>query len=131
MRVLEFLNEAVPLVLLGILFMNILNVIGITKFISFLAAPVVTRIWGLPKEVIPAMIIGFLRKDVAVGMLEPLHLSVKQLVTASTVLAVYFPCVATFFILLKELGFKDMFKASLIMVVVAITIGGMINFLWR
>jgi ferrous iron transport protein B len=63
-------------------------------------------------------------------MLEPLHLSVKQLVTASTVLAVYFPCVATFFVLLKELGLKDMIKVSLIMVAVAITIGGMINFLW-
>jgi ferrous iron transport protein B len=130
MRIQEFLNEAVPLVLLGIFIINVSNVFGVMKFISFLAAPITTRVWGLPREVIPAMIIGFLRKDVAVGMLEPLHLSVKQLVTASTVLAVYFPCVATFFVLLKELGLKDMAKVTLIMVAVAITIGGMINFLW-
>ncbi|MEW5801540.1 MAG: ferrous iron transporter B [bacterium] len=129
-RVFEFLDEAVPLVLLGIFIINVLNAIGVMKFISLVAAPVATKVWGLPQEVVPAMIIGFLRKDVAVGMLEPLHLSVKQLVTASTILTVYFPCVATFFILLKELGLKDMIKASLIMVAVAITIGGMINFLW-
>jgi len=131
MRIMEFLNEAVPLVLVGILIINILTTVGIMNLISSLAAPVATRVWGLPKEVIPAMMIGFLRKDVAVGMLKPLHLSIKQLVIASTVLAVYFPCVATFFVLVKELGLKDMAKATLIMVTISLTVGGAINLLWR
>ncbi len=130
MRIKEFLDEAVPLVLLGVLIINILNILGLMDFLGILAGPIVTRIWGLPPQVIPAMLIGFLRKDVAVGMLAPLHLSVKQLVTASTVLTVYFPCVATFFVLLKELGVKDMAKVAVIMMIVAITIGGVINVLW-
>jgi ferrous iron transport protein B len=64
-------------------------------------------------------------------MLSPLHLSVKQLVTASTVLSIYFPCIATFFVLLKELGIRDMMKASLLMMIIAITVGGAINLAWR
>jgi len=130
MRIKEFLDEAVPLVLLGVLIINILNILGFMDFLGVLAGPIVTRVWGLPQQVIPAMLIGFLRKDVAVGMLAPLHLSVKQLVTASTVLTVYFPCVATFFVLLKELGLKDMAKAAVIMMIVAVTVGGVINVLW-
>ncbi len=130
MRIKEFLNEAVPLVLLGVLLINVLTILGFMDFIGTIAGPIITRIWGLPQQVVPAMLIGFLRKDVAVGMLGPLHLSVKQLVIASTVLTVYFPCVATFFILLKELGFIDMLKASCIMISVALLVGGVINFLW-
>ena len=46
-------------------------------------------------------------KDVAVGMLLPLGLTLKQLIIASVVLTMYFPCVATFAVLIKELGVKD------------------------
>jgi ferrous iron transport protein B len=38
-----------------------------------------------------------------------------------------FPCVATFAILARELGFKDMLKASGIMVVTALIVGSLLN----
>ncbi len=38
---------------------------------------------------------GFLRKDLAVGMLMPLGLTFHQLVVASMMLAMFFPCIAT------------------------------------
>ena len=82
----------------------------------------------LPKEAIVALVIGFLRKDVAVGMLMPLSLSAKQLFIAATLLAISFPCVATFIILWKELGLKDLIKAALIMIIVSIIVGGLLNF---
>lgn len=129
-RIREFFNEAVPLVLLGVLLINIFTALGIMNFFALLAGPIVKNIWGLPEQVIPAMLIGFLRKDMAVGMLGPLHLPVKQLVIASTILSIYFPCIATFFILLKELGVKDMIKISSIMVITAITVGGLMHVLW-
>jgi Fe2+ transport system protein B len=61
-------------------------------------------------EAVPALLAGFLRKDLAVGMLVPLALTTAQLTIAVTVLALYFPCVATFAVLLKELGARDMLK---------------------
>ena len=127
MRVSGFLKEAVPYVLLGVLFVNILYALKIIDFISKVFSPLLTGLWGLPKEAVSALIIGFLRKDVAVGMLGPLNLTTKQLVIGSTILAIYFPCIATFIMLVKELGIKDMLKAAGIMMFVALTVGALLN----
>jgi len=127
MRTKWFLQEAIPYVLLGVLLVNILYSLRIIEFIGKFTAPIVTGILGLPKEAVGALIIGFLRKDVAVGMLSPLGLTLKQLVIACVVLAMYFPCVATFAVLVKELGVKDMLKSAGIMIVSALTVGGILN----
>jgi len=127
MRLSGFLKEALPLVLLGVLFVNILYTLKIIDLFAYLFAPVLTGLWGLPKEAISALIVGFLRKDVAVGMLGPLNLTTKQLVIGSTILAIYFPCIATFVVLTRELGIKDMLKSALIMIIVAVSVGAILN----
>jgi len=126
-RISGFLKEALPVILIGVLVVNLLYAIGIFNFLANLTAPIVTRLWGLPKESIVAILIGFLRKDVSVGMLAPLNLTSSQLVVACTVLSMFFPCIATFTILLKELGIKDMLKSAAIMIVVATMTGTILN----
>ncbi len=126
-RIKWFVKEAVPWVLFGVFIVNILYTLGIIQFIGRFTAPVVTGVLGLPREAVGALIIGFLRKDVAVGMLAPLGLTLKQLVIASVVLTMYFPCVATFTTLAKELGFVDMLKSAVIMVVSSLIVGGLLN----
>jgi len=127
MRTKWFLREAVPYVLLGVFTINILYSLGIIQFLGRLTAPVITGILGLPQNAVGALVIGFLRKDVAVGMLVPLGLNLSQLVVASVVLTMYFPCVATFAVLIKELGIKDMLKSALIMITSALIVGGLLN----
>lgn len=127
MRLYGFLKEALPLVFLGILFVNILYSLKVIDFMAKVFAPLLTTIWGLPQDAISALIIGFLRKDVAVGMLGPLNLTTKQLIIGSTVLAIYFPCIATFGILIRELGLKDMLKAMGFMLSTALLVGGLLN----
>ncbi|HCD41797.1 MAG TPA: ferrous iron transporter B, partial [Firmicutes bacterium] len=114
MRIRVFLSDAIPYVLLGVLFVNILHVSGIIDVLGRIFAPILGGLLGLPSEAIVALIMGFLRKDVAVGMLSPLGLSVRQLVVAVIVLTAYFPCAATYVVLLKELGAVDMLKSALI-----------------
>lgn len=126
-RIVWFVKEAVPWVLVGILIANILYALGIIDFVGRYAAPVVSGVLGLPKEAVGALLIGFLRKDVAVGMLVPLNLTLSQLVVASVVLTMYFPCVATFATLIKELGVKDMLKSAAIMIVSTLLVGGTLN----
>jgi len=126
-RIKWFIKEAVPFVLLGVLLVNIFYTLGIIQVVGKITAPVVTRVLGLPQEAVGALIIGFLRKDVAVGMLVPLGLTAKQLIIASIVLAMYFPCVATFTTLVKELGFVDMLKSAGIMIVSSLIVGGVLN----
>jgi ferrous iron transport protein B len=127
MRIRGFLREAIPFVLFGVLVTNILYSLGIIQFIGKLTSPIVTGVLGLPSGAVGALIIGFLRKDVAVGMLLPLNLSFPQLVVASVVLTMYFPCVATFAVLIKELGVKDMAKSAAIMIASALIVGGLLN----
>ena len=126
-RIKWFLKEAVPFVLLGVLIVNLLHTFGVIQFVGKITAPIVTRVLGLPQEAVGALIVGFLRKDVAVGMLIPLGLTIKQLVIASIVLAMYFPCVATFTTLIKELGVVDMLKSAVIMILTSLVVGGLLN----
>jgi len=127
MRVYGFLAEAIPIILGAVLVINILYVWGIFDTVANFTAPVVTGLLGLPKEAVTALVIGFLRKDVALGMLAPLALSNEQLVVGSVVLAMFFPCIATFVILLKELGVINMLKSAGIMITTALLVGGILN----
>jgi len=122
-----FFSDALPYVLLGVLLVNILYYLKIIDFFAYIFNPLIKNLWGLPKDSIGALIVGFLRKDVAIGMLRPLGLTIKQLIVSSTVLAVYFPCIATFMVLLRELGVKDMIKSMTIMITTAVVVGTVIN----
>jgi ferrous iron transport protein B len=82
---------------------------------------------GLPEEAAAALLIGFLRKDVAIGMLLPLGMNPLQLVIATTVLTIYFPCVATFAVLVRELGIQDLLKSVLLMITAALIVGGIMR----
>ena len=86
-------------------------------------------LFGLPGEATTALIVGFLRKDLAVGTLIPLQLTAFQLVIAITMLTIYFPCVATFAVLLRELGLKDLFKSTMIMIATAGSVGILLRIL--
>jgi ferrous iron transport protein B len=127
MRIRWFLKEAVPYVLVGVLIVNILYSLGIIGFLGRLTEPLITGVMGLPSEAVGALIVGFLRKDVAVGMLVPLGLTMKEMIIASVILTMYFPCIATFTVLIKELNTRDMIKASLIMLTTTVTVGGLLN----
>jgi ferrous iron transport protein B len=127
MRMVAFLKEALPIVLLGVLVVNILYFLKVFDVIANLTSPVITNVFGLPKEAVAAIAIGFFRKDVAVGMLGTLNLTAKQLVVAATVLAMFFPCMATFVVLFKELGVTDTFKSILVMLISSLIVGGLLN----
>jgi len=127
MRSKYFLKEAVPYVLLGVFLMNVLFITGIVDAVGSLAQPIVNGLFGLPKDAAATMIVGFLRKDVAVGMLAPLGMTAGQLVVASVVLAMYFPCVATFVVFMKELGLKNTVRSAVIMLSAATIVGTLLH----
>jgi ferrous iron transport protein B len=129
MRVRWFLKEAIPFLIVGVFFINILYAIGILQWFSGMISPVMTTLFGLPGETSISLITGFLRKDLAVGMLLSFDLNPMQLVIAVTMLTIYFPCVATFSVLIKELGFKDMLKSAFIMISIAIIVGVILKFI--
>ncbi len=127
LRVSGFIKEALPIVLGTVLVVNILYTLGVFNAVAEITAPILTGLWGLPKETIAPLVLGVLRKDVAMGMLAPIALTAKQLVISSTVLAMFFPCVATFVILARELGPRDVLKAVGIMIAAVLIMGSLQN----
>ena len=123
MRIRWFAKEAIPYLFIGVLIINVLYAIGILQWFGNLVSPLMEGLFGLPGDASIALITGFLRKDLAVGMLISLNMAPLQIVIAVTMLTIYFPCVATFAVLIKELGLKDMLKSAAIMVWVAIIVG--------
>lgn len=123
LRLSHFFKEAIPFILLGILVVNLIYLSGAIKILAYIFGPLFNFFFGLPGDAAIALLLGFLRKDVALGILAPLNLTPQQLAVASTVLAVYFPCLATFLILLRELGWRDMLKVTGIMLITALAAG--------
>lgn len=126
-RLKDFFLEAVPLIVAGITAINILEFIGVLKFITGLSRIFFVNVLGLPKDVMSVVIMGFLRKDVAIALLAPFNLNAKQLVIASVFMVLYLPCIATFFILIKEMGLKNTVKIVLIMLFSAVAVSGLLN----
>lgn len=126
-KIIWFFRDAFLWVLFGVAIANILWTLGIIGFIGKPFAPIISGVFGLPKEAVAALLIGLLRKDVALGMLVPLHLSLPQLIVATVVLSMYFPCLATFSIIMKELGLKDMLKIAGVMAISTLLTGGILN----
>ncbi|MEO0075370.1 MAG: nucleoside recognition domain-containing protein, partial [candidate division WOR-3 bacterium] len=130
-RIYNFLFEAIPYVLFGILIVNLLYISNLFNFISLFTKPVITKLWGLPQSAIVPILIGFIRKDVAVAMLGPLNLTAKQIVIGSTILAIFFPCIATFTMMIKELGIKKMFISTALMIIISLIVGALLNIIIR
>jgi len=129
MRIQFFLREAVPWMIIGVFIINILYTLGFFDALGQALSPLMEGWLGLPSETAPALIIGFLRKDLAVGMLLSLGATMApmQLVIAVTMLTMYFPCMATFVVLFKELGLKGLLNAILVMFIMAVSVGGVMR----
>jgi len=129
MRIRGFLNEAVPWLFLGVVLINILYALGFIAWLGNVFSPVMEGWLDLPREASIVLLVGFFRKDLAVGMLLPLGMTPMQLVIAATLLTIYFPCIGTFAVLVKELGIRDMFKSMSIMIGTALLVGGLMRLL--
>lgn len=131
MRIYWYMREAVPWVLAGVLGINLLFSTGAIGWIAREAGPTLQAVLGLPPEAAVALIVGLLRKYIAVGMLLPLELDLRQIIVSSVLLGMFFPCVATFAVMLKELGTRGMAKSTAIMVATALVTGITLNILLK
>ncbi|MCK4771600.1 MAG: ferrous iron transport protein B [Candidatus Latescibacteria bacterium] len=130
MRITGFLREALPVVLGAVFVVNILYQFNVFAWLAGATAPVVSFLWGMPDNAIVPLLVGILRKDIAIGMFAPLNLTIQQLVVGSVVLSMFFPCLATLVILFRELKWKDALKSVGIMLAAVIIVGAAINFIW-
>ena len=110
LRVKHYMVEAVPMILLGIAALDGLSRTGFLDVLAKMFRAPVSALLGLPSETVSVVLLGFLRKDISIALLEPFHLQPGQIVTASVFLSLYLPCAATMMVLARENGIKDTFK---------------------
>lgn len=125
-RLRGFLKEAVPFVLLGILIVNVLYLCNVIQTLADLLAPIFVTWFGVPKETVGPLVAAFLRKDLAVAQLSTIAMTPYQMITSVILVSIYFPCVATFVVMLRE-GWKQLLAAIGVLAVVVIVYGGLIH----
>lgn len=128
-RIREYLVEAVPMIVAGVLLISIAQQTGALAAIAALMRFPVETLMGLPAESSSVIILGFLRKDISIALLEPFDLSAAQLVSACVFMTMYLPCVATLFVMLKEFGLKTTARITGLTFVVAFILACLLRFL--
>ena len=129
MRLGGFLKTAVPFVLFGCAIVNILYLTGTIDWLANTLTPLLTGWFGVPGETVGPLIAAFLRKDLAVAQLSAIEMSKYQMITSVVLVSIYFPCVATFVMLLKE-GWRNLLGSLAVLVTVIFLYGGLINLIW-
>jgi len=129
MRTKGFLKEGIPFVMLGVFIVNILYLLGFIDTMASFAAPVFEGWFGVPKETAGPLIAAFLRKDLAIAQLSSIPMTKYQMISAVVLVTIYFPCIATFFMMIKE-GGKAFFGSVLALISVAFVYGGFLHLIW-
>ncbi|MFW6018424.1 MAG: ferrous iron transport protein B [Halapricum sp.] len=102
LRLRGFMTTAIPFVLFGVAVVNVLYLGGAIGWLSGVLEPLLVGWFGVPADTVPALIAGFMRKDLAVAQLSAVSMGSFQLITSVVMVSIYFPCVATFAMLIKE-----------------------------
>ena len=134
-RAIWYLKEAVPLFILGTLVLFTLDKLNMLAMIEKAASPVVVGLLGLPPRATEAFIIGFLRRDYgAAGLFamarQGLLTHVQSLVSIVTI-TLFLPCLASFFIIIKEKGLRVALAMLAIITPFALAFGGFLNWALR
>ena len=134
-RVQWYLKEAVPLFILGTFILFISHKVGALAYIQQLTDPIVVHFLGLPSRAAEAFVIGFLRRDYGAaglfmlakeGLLDPI-----QIVVSLTVMTLFVPCIANFFMMVKERGMKIALYMVAFIFPFAFGVGGALNWVLR
>jgi ferrous iron transport protein B len=130
-RVEWYLKEAVPLFVVGTLILYLFDMTGLLVLFQKAIAPLVVGMLHLPTEAANAFLIGFLRRDYGAaglfmmqrdGLLNPI-----QTVVSLSVITLFIPCIANFFMMIKERGMKTAMYMTAFIIPYAFGIGWLLH----
>ncbi|MBI5285984.1 MAG: ferrous iron transporter B [Deltaproteobacteria bacterium] len=135
MRVEWYLREAVPLFILGTFILFVLDKLNILKLVEGFASPIVVGLLNLPPKATEAFIVGFLRRDYGAAGLLTLQrdgfLDPTQVVVSLVTITLFVPCIANFFMIVKERGLKTAIGMAVFIFPFAVLVGGVLNYILR
>jgi ferrous iron transport protein B len=139
-----YLREALPLFLLGTLILFTLDRAKIPtpwgwlnglELIENTLAPLVTGWLQAPRETARVLLLGFLRRDYgAAGLFELARsgtLTPAQIVVALITLTLFIPCIANFFMMIREHGARKALYMLAFITPFALAVGGLVGWALR
>lgn len=134
-RIEWYLREAVPLFVLGTAILFGLDRLGWLARMQAWSSPLIVRLLGLPPETTEAFLLGFLRRDFgAAGLFllqEQGRLDPTQVLVSVITLTLFIPCIAHFFMIVKEKGVRFGVLLMGFVVVLAFAVGTAVNLALR
>lgn len=130
-RAVWFLREAVPVFLLGSFILWIMKETALLGLFEQAMSPLVRGVLGLPEETARGFLLGFLRRDYAAveifslferGLVDP-----QQVFVALVTITLFVPCVANFFVMIKEAGLKRALYMVAFIIPFAFIVGGIVR----
>lgn len=132
-RIEWYLKEAVPLFLLGTFILFLLHKLNLLGVLEKAASPVIVNLLGLPEKTTGSFILGFLRRDYGAAglfaMAEKGLLTPAQSVVSLVTMTLFIPCLASFFMIIKEMGLKTALSMVIIVFSLAFLAGGSLNWI--
>ncbi len=140
-RTKDFIIVAFPLLLVGSLVLEFLMVYNVLGALVDPLAPFTVGFLGLPAVIIIALIMGVLRKEMALQILYvifpitagidlSLALSPEQMFVFALIMATYMPCIAVLAVLLKEFGLKNAAVICISSICLSFLLGGLAHFVF-
>jgi ferrous iron transport protein B len=134
-RIEWYLREAVPLFVLGTLILFAADRLRLLGAVEAAVEPVLRGALGLPRETAEAFVIGFLRRDFGAAGLYRLavngRLDAVQVLVAAVTITLFIPCVANFFMIVKERGWRTGLAIAAFILPFALAVGALLNFILR
>ncbi|MGE5236441.1 MAG: ferrous iron transport protein B [Acidobacteriota bacterium] len=126
-----YLKEAVPLFILGTVILFALDRTGVLPVLERAASPLVVGFLGLPHKATDSFLIGFLRRDYGAAGFFALRqqglLDGVQSLVSLVVITLFVPCIANFFMMVKERGAAVATAMVAFIVPFAFLVGGVLN----
>lgn len=127
-RLKGFLLEAEGPMMIAVVFAAVLKESGMLDGFASLLEPIISGFLGLPKEAVIVLLLGVIRREMAVAPLLDMDLNTLQLFVGATVTLLYLPCLSVFGVLAKEFDAKVAIGIGVSTFSTAILLGGLINF---
>ncbi|MBA7699685.1 hypothetical protein ES703_108384 [subsurface metagenome] len=130
-----YLREAVPLFFLGTFVLFVMDRLAVLVWIENATGPIIQTFLGLPREATVAFIMGFLRRDYGAAGLFLLaregQLDTIQTLVSLVVITLFMPCIANFFMIIKEQGWRVALGMAIFILPFALLVGGILNWTLR
>lgn len=128
-----FIQEAVPIFVIAAVALFVIDKVGLLDATKNALAPIVNGLFGLPLEMVDALILSMARHEAAAGLIIKLirtdQLDYIQCIIAVTITTLFVPCFANITAMVKEIGPKRALASVVAINCTALVVAGVLNWM--